>query len=91
MLCNLSYSNFSGIDSRIVRKKITSELLALLKREQELPQSWHLKYRAIIPRPDCVYLAYDPQDVRLANSIKESLSLRGLHVSLLISKVFNTC
>ena len=71
-----------GIDSRIVRNKISSELIRVLKQEMDWPQSWHLKYRSVIPRADFVYLAYDPQDARLATSIKENLSQRGLQVQL---------
>jgi len=55
-------------------------LVRVLKEEQDLPQSWHLKYRSMIPRSDHVYLAYDPQDIRLATNIKEHLTQKGLHV-----------
>ena len=77
---NLNNRFFPGIDSRIVRKKISSELLRVMKEEQGLPQSWHLKYRSMIPKMDHVYLAYDPQDVRLATNIREHLTQKGLQV-----------
>ncbi|XP_078486656.1 uncharacterized protein LOC100186349 [Ciona intestinalis] len=69
-----------GVDSRIVRKKILSELMLVLKSEEKYSESWHLRYRLIRPRRDSIYLIYDPQDARLASNIKTDLSRRGLQV-----------
>ena len=70
-----------GIDSRVVRKKIMQQILQTLDKEHKLPDNWHLRARTQRPKPQCVYLVYDPTDVRLAQNLKQDLTKKGLLVS----------
>ena len=69
-----------GIDSRVVRKKIMQQILATLDKEHKHPDNWHLRARAQRPKPDVVYLIYDPADVRLAQNLKADLKKKSLQV-----------
>ena len=69
-----------GIDSRAVRKKIMQQVLQTLDKEHKLPDNWHLRARTQRPRPNCLYLVYDPTDVRLAQNLKLDLTGKGLQV-----------
>lgn len=71
----------SGIDSRVVRKKVIQQVVSLLDREHRLPDNWHLRARTVRSKPNTVYLIYDPADVRLAQSFKQDLIKKGLLVS----------
>ena len=69
-----------GIDSRVVRKKIMQQILATLDKEHKQTDNWHLRARAQRPKPDVVYLIYDPADVRLAQNLKADLKKKNLQV-----------
>ena len=69
-----------GIDSRVVRKKLMQQILQTLEKEHKRPENWHLRARTQKPRPNCLYLVYDPTDVRLAQSLQQDLTKRGLQV-----------
>ncbi|KAK7485320.1 hypothetical protein BaRGS_00023419 [Batillaria attramentaria] len=69
-----------GIDSRVVRKKIMQQILATLDKEHKQTDNWHLRARAQRPKPDIVYLIYDPADVRLAQNLKADLKKKSLQV-----------
>ena len=69
-----------GIDSRVVRKKLMQQILQTLEKEHKRQENWHLRARTQKPRPNCLYLVYDPTDVRLAQSLQQDLTKRGLQV-----------
>ncbi|WAR23290.1 hypothetical protein MAR_036959 [Mya arenaria] len=69
-----------GIDSRVVRKKIMQNILLTLDREHKVTDNWHLRARAQRPKPDVVYMIYDPADVRLAQNMKIDLRKKNLQV-----------
>ncbi|GFO19031.1 Bf-tir-sam-like protein [Plakobranchus ocellatus] len=71
-----------GIESRVVRKKIMQQILQTLDREHKHPDNWHLRSRALRPKPDVVYIIYDPADVRLAQNLKVDLKAKNLQVRL---------
>ncbi|KAI0210932.1 hypothetical protein LSAT2_004273, partial [Lamellibrachia satsuma] len=72
--------HFLGIDSRAARKKIMQQILLILDKEQKLPANWHLRARLQRPKPNSVYLIYDPADVRLAQSFKHDIMKKHLQV-----------
>ena len=72
-----------GIESRVVRKKIMQQILHTLDKEHKQPDNWHLRARAQRPKPDVVYIIYDPADVRLAQNLKADLKAKNLQVSYL--------
>ncbi|XP_060600078.1 uncharacterized protein LOC132753608 isoform X2 [Ruditapes philippinarum] len=72
--------NQLGIDSRVVRKKIMQSILLTLDKEHKLPDNWHLRARSQRPKPDVVYMIYDPADVRLAQNMKMDLRKKNLQV-----------
>lgn len=72
--------NHIGIDNRVVRKKIMQQILQTLDKEHKLPETWHLRARSQKARANCVYLVYDPTDVRLAKNLKLDLTRKGLQV-----------
>ena len=72
--------HFLGIDSRAARKKIMQQILLVLDKEQKLPANWHLRARLQRPKPNSVYLIYDPADVRLAQSFKHDIMKKHLQV-----------
>ncbi|ELT96820.1 hypothetical protein CAPTEDRAFT_205152 [Capitella teleta] len=67
-----------GVESRVVRKKIMQQILITLDKEHKLADNWHLRSRTQRPRSNCVYLVYDPADVRLAQSLKLDLTKKGI-------------
>ncbi|XP_045158971.2 uncharacterized protein LOC123524677 isoform X2 [Mercenaria mercenaria] len=69
-----------GIDSRVVRKKIMQSILLTLDKEHKIPDNWHLRARSQRPKPDVVYMIYDPADVRLAQNMKMDLRKKNLQV-----------
>ncbi|GFS03494.1 Bf-TIR-SAM-like protein [Elysia marginata] len=69
-----------GIESRVVRKKIMQQILQTLDREHKHPDNWHLRSRALRPKPDVVYIIYDPADVRLAQNLKADLKWKNMQV-----------
>ncbi|XP_039258040.2 uncharacterized protein LOC120334601 [Styela clava] len=69
-----------GIDSKIIRKKITSQLFQVLEKEQKIDDNWHLRARVTRPKQDHVYIIYDPQDVRLATNLNSDIGRRGFKV-----------
>ena len=71
-----------SIDSRAVRKKIMQHILLTLDKEHKSPSSWHLRSRSQRPRANCVYVIYDPADLRLANNLKQDLTKKNLQVRL---------
>ena len=71
-----------GIDSRVVRKKIMQQILVTLDKEHKLSDNWHLRARTQRPKPSCLYLVYDPTDVRMAHQFKNDLIKKGLQVSV---------
>ena len=70
-----------GIDSRVVRKKIMQQILTTLDKEHKLPDNWHLRSRTQRARPNCLYMVYDPTDVRLAQSLKQDLIKKNVQVA----------
>ncbi|CAH1775095.1 unnamed protein product [Owenia fusiformis] len=72
--------NHLQVDSRVVRKKVMQHILATLDKEHKLNDNWHLRSRTQRSRPNCVYLVYDPADVRLAQNLKQDLLKKGLQV-----------
>ncbi|CAL1548058.1 unnamed protein product [Lymnaea stagnalis] len=74
-------NTFLGIESRVVRKKIMQQVLHTLDIEHKRVDNWHLRLRAHRPKPDTVYLIYDPADVRLAQNLKSDLKAKSLQVS----------
>ncbi|CAH1255351.1 Hypp1518 [Branchiostoma lanceolatum] len=72
--------SYLSIESRIVRKKILSEMVQILDNEQKLRDGWHLRVRLKRPRVDTVYLVYDPADVRLAQNMKADLLKKNIQV-----------
>ena len=71
-----------GIESRVVRKKIMQQILQTLDREHKHPDNWHLRSRALRPKPDVVYIIYDPADVRLAQNLKADLKAKNMQVGI---------
>ena len=69
-----------GIDSRVVRKKIMQNILLTLDKEHKMTDNWHLRARSQRPKPDVVYMIYDPADVRLAQNMKIDLRKKNLQV-----------
>ncbi|RUS76883.1 hypothetical protein EGW08_015352, partial [Elysia chlorotica] len=69
-----------GIESRVVRKKIMQQILQTLDREHKHLDNWHLRSRALRPKPDVVYIIYDPADVRLAQNLKADLKSKNMQV-----------
>lgn len=69
-----------GIDSRVVRKKIMQNILLTLDKEHKMTDNWHLRARSQRPKPDVVYMVYDPADVRLAQNMKIDLRKKNLQV-----------
>lgn len=69
-----------GIDSRVVRKKIMQNILLTLDKEHKMVDNWHLRARSQRPKPDVVYMIYDPADVRLAQNMKIDLRKKNLQV-----------
>nr|KAG5698333.1 hypothetical protein BaRGS_010919 [Batillaria attramentaria] len=61
-------------------KKIMQQILATLDKEHKQTDNWHLRARAQRPKPDIVYLIYDPADVRLAQNLKADLKKKSLQV-----------
>ena len=74
-----------SIDSRAVRKKIMQQILLTLDKEHKASTSWHLRARSQRPRSNCVYLIYDPADVRLANNLRQDLTKKNLQVIVINS------
>ena len=72
---------YLAIDSRIVRKKITQQVLATLEKENKQPEAWHVRAKGQRSRPNSIYLIYDPADVRLAQNLKHDLTKKNLQVS----------
>ncbi|KAL4236431.1 hypothetical protein ACF0H5_004816 [Mactra antiquata] len=70
--------NQLSIDSRVVRKKIMQNILLTLDKEHKHTDNWHLRARAQRPKPDVVYMIYDPADVRLAQNMKMDLRKKNL-------------
>ena len=84
LLLSLTDSDMSdhlAIDSQVVRRKIGQQVLHLLDKEQQLSSNWHLRARGHKAKGNTVYLIYDPNDVRLAQSFKHDLGKAGLQVS----------
>ena len=69
-----------AIDSRVVRKKIMQQILVTLDKEHKSTDNWHLRARTQRAKPNCVYLVYDPTDVRLAQNLKQDLTKKGVTV-----------
>ena len=78
-----------SIDSRVVRRKMMQQILATLDREQKLPGNWHLRARTVRPKAGCIYLVYDPTDVRLAQHLKADLTKRNFQVGSIITMPLN--
>ena len=74
-----------GIDSRAVRKKLMQQILTTLDKEHKLAENWHLRARAHRSRPSTVYVVYDPQDVRLAQGLKNELIKKGVQVRSVVT------
>ncbi|XP_077869886.1 uncharacterized protein LOC100370582 isoform X2 [Saccoglossus kowalevskii] len=72
--------DFLGVDSRVVRKKILQQILAILEKEHKVADNWHLRARTVRAKQDTVYLVYDPTDVRLAQNLKQDLRKKNLQV-----------
>ena len=70
----------SGIDSRVVRKKVMQQILVTLDKEHKQPENWHLRARTQRARANTVYLVYDPADVRLAQNLKHDLLKKNFQV-----------
>ena len=79
-MTDMDMVNHMGIDSRVVRKKIMQQILQTLDKEHKLQENWHLRARTQKPRPNCLYLVYDPTDVRLAQTLKQDLTKKGIQV-----------
>ena len=71
-----------GIDSRVVRKKLMQQILVTLDKEHKLPDNWHLRARTMRTKVNCIYLIYDPADVRLAQNLKHDLIKKNLQVNI---------
>ena len=82
-MTNRDLTEHVGIDSKVVRKKIMQQILQTLDKEHKMASNWHLQARHEKPRPACVYIVYDPNDVRMAQTIKQDLLKKGLMVLLL--------
>ena len=74
--------NHLGIDSRVVRRKIMQSILQTLDKEHKQIDNWHLRARSQRPKPDTVYLVYDPADVRLAQNLKLDLKKKNVQVKI---------
>lgn len=72
---------YLAIDSRVVRRKVTQQVLVTLEKEQKQPDNWHMRARSLRPKPNVLYLVYDPTDFRLGQNLKHDLSKKGLQVS----------
>ncbi|XP_071510154.1 uncharacterized protein [Diadema antillarum] len=70
-----------GVDSRVVRRKILQQIVTILEKEHKLADNWHLRARTQRPKPDTLYIIYDPADVKLAHNLKQDLKRKGLAVS----------
>ena len=79
-MTNKDLTEHVGIDSQVVRKKIMQQILHTLDREHKLASNWHLRARTQKPRAACVYIVYDPADVRMAQTLKQDLLKKGLLV-----------
>lgn len=73
-----------SVDSKVVRKKLLQQIVSILEKEQKQAESWHLRARSQRPKPDSVYVIYDPADVRLAQNLKQDLKRKSLMVNLYI-------
>lgn len=69
-----------SVDSRVVRKKLLQQIVSILEKEQKHSESWHLRARTQRPKPDSVYIIYDPADVRLSQNLKQDLKRKNLLV-----------
>ena len=81
--------NQLGIDSRVVRKKIMQSILLTLDKEHKIPDNWHLRARSQRPKPDVVYMIYDPADVRLAQNMKMDLRKKNLQVKSVFCQIMS--
>lgn len=70
-----------GVDSRVVRKKILQNIVSILEKEHKLGDNWHLRARTQRPKPDTIYIIYDPADVKLAHNLKQDLKRKNLTVT----------
>lgn len=74
-----------GIESQAERKNIMRKMLLVLDSELTRACNWHLRARAQKPKPDVVYIIYDPSDVSLSQTLKLNLKKRNFQVSSLYS------
>ena len=81
--------NYMAIDSRVVRKKIMEQILKTLDKERKLASNWHLNARNQRPRSTCLYVVYDPTDVRLSHTLKQDLVKKGIQVSSLSTIMYS--
>ncbi len=68
------------VDSRLVRKKIMTQIQANLIRDQQMAENWHQRAKAQKVRPKTLYVASDPNDGRLVQNLKVDLTERGFQV-----------
>lgn len=73
-------SKHVSIESRVVRKKLTNQVLTLLDKEHKLAQNWHLRAKGAKLRPQTVYLIFDPNEARLGQSTRNDLMKKGIKV-----------
>lgn len=73
-------SKHVSVESRVVRKKLTNQVLMILDKEHKSPQNWHLRAKGAKVRPQTVYLIFDPNEARLGRSTRDELTKRGLKV-----------
>lgn len=74
------FITYLGIDTKFARKKISAQLTQVLEKEQKIEDNWHLRARVTKPRPDNVYIIYDPDDARLAANLNADIARRGMKV-----------